>query len=84
LDNQAEMLMRHIERSDMRPCDINDNFIPNVMLPPPWDNRQFDDFSPFSGPEVFELADLLYQRNEMPEDQIDHLLQIWDYRIKTY
>jgi hypothetical protein len=60
-----------------RPCDCNGNFIPNGTPPLPWDDRAPEDFSPFQNREAYQLADLLYRRNQMPEHQIDDLLQIW-------
>jgi hypothetical protein len=60
-----------------RPCDINGEFLPNGSPPAPWEDKDMDDFSPFANREVFELADLLYRRNEMPQHQIDDLLQVW-------
>ena len=60
-----------------RPCNYNGEFLPDSALPPAWDDQDPDDFSPFQSREAYELADLLYRRNEMPEHQIDDLLQIW-------
>lgn len=45
--------------------------------PPQESDKGPDDWSPFNSREAFELADLLYTRNEMPAKQIDDLLDIF-------
>lgn len=57
------------------PCDSEGNFLPNGALPPPWDCPPADDFSPFANHAEFELADLLFRKNQM--SNINELLQIW-------
>ena len=71
------LLIHILPSSTGRPCDVNGNLIPDSTPPPPWEERRPDDFSPFNSWQAYELADLLYRRNQMPEDQIDALLQIW-------
>ncbi|KIL58007.1 hypothetical protein M378DRAFT_15867 [Amanita muscaria Koide BX008] len=74
--NFGEEIRRH-PLINGRPCNYNGEFLPNGTPPPPWDDRDPGDYSPFTSREAYEAADLLYRRNQMPEDQIDDLLQIW-------
>lgn len=60
-----------------RPCDPSGNFLPDGAPPLPWDDAAPEDFTPYTSRESYELADLLFRRNQMPEDQINDLLQIW-------
>jgi hypothetical protein len=50
--------------------------LPDGALPAPWDEHD-EDFAPYDSRDAFELADLLYRRTQMPQGQIDSLLQIW-------
>ena len=59
------------------PCDINGKFLPEGSLPPPWDHPPPTDWSPFENRTSFELADLLFCREQMSASNIDDLLQIW-------
>jgi hypothetical protein len=52
-------------------------FLPDGALPEPWDALLEDSFTPYETREAFELADLLYCENQMPQKQIDRLLHIW-------
>ena len=45
--------------------------------PPPWDHLPADDFSPFKNRAKFELADLLFRKDQMSASSINELLQIW-------
>lgn len=45
--------------------------------PPDWETPARNDFSPFESKESFLLADLLFQRTQMPQGQIDDLMQNW-------
>ncbi|SRR6266550_5525592 len=47
------------------------------MPPPPWNDQSPTNFAPYASRKSFELADLLFRRNQMLEDQINDLLQIW-------
>jgi len=59
------------------PCDKDGNFLPPDSPPPPWESRAQDDFSPFQSLESFLLADLLFRRNKMPQQQINDLMECW-------
>jgi hypothetical protein len=59
------------------PCDSQGNFLPEGALPPPWDRPPTDDFSPFKNRAEFELADLLFRKDQMSASSINELLQIW-------
>lgn len=45
--------------------------------PPPWEECANDDFATFNDAPAFELADLLFQRDQMSGTHINDLLQIW-------
>ncbi|KAK0237593.1 hypothetical protein EDD85DRAFT_921282 [Armillaria nabsnona] len=60
-----------------RPCDKDGFILPDGTPPPPFLHGPPDDFTPFDDCPSFELADLLYRRNQMPASQINNLLQIW-------
>ena len=59
------------------PCDAQGNFLPEGALPPPWEERAIDGFDTFNDAAAFELADLLFRRDQMSGTNINDLLQIW-------
>lgn len=59
------------------PCDANGEFLPEGTPPPSWDYPPRDDYTPFENRAAFELADLLYRRNQMSGGDINQLLRIW-------
>ena len=59
------------------PCDAQGNFLPEGAPPPPWEERADDDFATFKDAAAFELADLLFRRDQMSGTHINDLLQIW-------
>ncbi|KIL54650.1 hypothetical protein M378DRAFT_92135 [Amanita muscaria Koide BX008] len=59
-----------------RPCNSAGAFLPDNTPPPPWEDPQPNDFSPFSDLEDFQMAELLYSRTKMPRRQISDLMQI--------
>jgi hypothetical protein len=59
------------------PCDIDGEFLPEGAPPPPRDDPPPNDFSPFENRIAFELADLLFRREQMPANNINDLLQLW-------
>ncbi len=59
-----------------RPCDKDGNFLPDGSPPPPKVARPGDWF-PFDNRVQFEVADIIYRRNQMPKTQINDLLDIW-------
>ncbi len=60
-----------------KPCDKDGNVLPDGMPPPPFLYGPADDFTPYEHCAAFELADLVYRRNQMPAGQLNNLLQIW-------
>ena len=60
-----------------RPCDLQGNYLPEGTPPPPWDHLPPGDWSPYESRTSFELADLLYRRDQMPGSCITDLMQIW-------
>ncbi|KAJ6602345.1 hypothetical protein B0H10DRAFT_2167292 [Mycena sp. CBHHK59/15] len=63
-----------------RPCDRDGNFLlPNTPPPPPA-RPPADDFTPYSGRDDFELANLLYWWVQMSAGAIDELMQNWAAR----
>ncbi|KAF8801177.1 hypothetical protein BYT27DRAFT_7226944 [Phlegmacium glaucopus] len=59
------------------PCDAGGNFLPPGAPPPPWDHPPPNDYSPFKNRAAFELADLLFRKEQMSASNINELLQIW-------
>ncbi|KAL7278565.1 hypothetical protein ACG7TL_007564 [Trametes sanguinea] len=59
------------------PCDAEGNTLPPNSPPSPAPTANDDDWSPYSDRAAFELADLLYRREQMSAGNIDALLQIW-------
>jgi hypothetical protein len=60
-----------------RPCNLEGNYLPDGSPPPSWDHPLPDDWSPYADWSSFELADLLYWRDQMPGLCITDLMQIW-------
>ncbi|KAK0224855.1 hypothetical protein EDD85DRAFT_778138 [Armillaria nabsnona] len=52
--------------------------LPDNTPPPPFMYPPANKFSPYKNWPAFKLADLIYRRNQMPANQINNLLQIWD------
>ncbi len=67
--------------SSGKPCDSEGNILQDGTPPLPFIYRPPDDFTPFEDRASFELADLLYRRNQMPASQINDLLQIWSAKM---
>lgn len=60
------------------PCDKHGNPIPTGSPPPPRESDKGpEEWTPFGSRPMFELADLLYTKSEMPAKQIDELLTIF-------
>lgn len=64
-----------VDKFKGRPCDALGNYLPPGSPPPP-DNQEPDDWSPFEDGVQFELADLLYRREQMSGSNIDTLLKL--------
>ncbi|KAF8808259.1 hypothetical protein BYT27DRAFT_7232691 [Phlegmacium glaucopus] len=47
------------------PCDAHRNFLPPGAPPPPWDYPPPDNYLPFTNRAAFELADLIFQKDQM-------------------
>ncbi|KAF9035695.1 hypothetical protein BDZ89DRAFT_1130310 [Hymenopellis radicata] len=61
-----------------KPCDEDGNILPDGTAPPPFEYElPQGDYYPFANRRAFELADLLYRRNQAPAQDIKDLLQIW-------
>lgn len=58
-------------------CDANGNPIPRNAPPPPYDDPEQTDWSPYESRAHFELAEFLYKENQMSAGNIDKLLNIW-------
>ncbi|KAG6825116.1 hypothetical protein H0H92_004667, partial [Tricholoma furcatifolium] len=77
---ESEAHIRHHPLLNGLPCDSYGDFIADGMPPPPWDNPAPDDFHPYDDRHSFELADILYRRDQMSATNIDDLMQIWGAR----
>jgi hypothetical protein len=58
-----------------RPCNPEGEFLPD-NTPATWEDRDCHDFRPFDSRTSFKLADLLYQKVQMSEANINELLEI--------
>ncbi|KZP06801.1 hypothetical protein FIBSPDRAFT_763842, partial [Athelia psychrophila] len=58
-------------------CDERGHPIRRNTSPPPRDDPEQTDWSPFDSRAHFELADFLYKQNQMSAGDIDKLLKIW-------
>ncbi|KAJ6600741.1 hypothetical protein B0H10DRAFT_1923835 [Mycena sp. CBHHK59/15] len=61
---------------DGTPCDCDGYDLPPGALPPPWEERAADDFSPFNSRAEFEFADFLYRDEEMAGRRVDRLAEL--------
>lgn len=59
------------------PCNAEGNFLPPETPPPPWDYPLPDDYLPFTNHAAFEVADLLFHKDQMSANNINDLFQIW-------
>jgi hypothetical protein len=66
------------------PCDMDGNFLPENSPPAPWEDRSPDDFSHFQDRALFELADLLYRRDQMSASNINDLLEVWAATLSSH
>ncbi|KAJ7928656.1 hypothetical protein B0H13DRAFT_2311264 [Mycena leptocephala] len=57
-------------------CDREGYDLPPDALPPPWEERAVDDFSPFNSRAEFEFADFLYREEEIAGSRVDRLSQL--------
>ncbi len=62
--------------SSARPCDKDGNFIEDGTEPAE-DPPRRDDWSPFSSRVEFELAELLFLKAEMSQNDMKELFQLW-------
>lgn len=60
------------------PCNINGNFLPPNSSPRVEEDPPADEWAPFDNRVAFELAEFLYSRNQMPAQQIDTLMHLWN------
>jgi Plavaka transposase len=60
-----------------QPCDEDGILLLNPKVPPITQMRQQDDWTPYRDRVAFELADFLFQREQMSVGNIDILLHLW-------
>lgn len=60
-----------------QPCDKDGNYLPLNTPPPPHGTATNDDWAPYEDEIQFRTANLLYQRVEMSQSDIDDLLELW-------
>ncbi|KAK7027767.1 hypothetical protein R3P38DRAFT_2623597 [Favolaschia claudopus] len=61
---------------DGTPCDADGYDLPPGAVPPPWEDRAPDDYSPFLSRAEFEFAEFLYVHEEMSGARLDRLAQL--------
>lgn len=54
------------------------------MAPPPFPERQTEDYSPFESRLAFEIANLLYRRMKSSAGNSDNLLDLWKASLLEY
>ncbi|THH16273.1 hypothetical protein EW146_g4353 [Bondarzewia mesenterica] len=83
LIGQKKAYTAHHPILDGTPCDIHGNDLP-ANTPPPARPSANDpaDFTPYDTRVEFELADLLFRRNQTPVGEIDDLLALWAATVK--
>ena len=65
------------------PCDDAGNDLPPGFCPFPAKPPETHKWAPFDSQLDFEIADFLYRRNEMPQQQQNELLSLWNATLKT-
>lgn len=60
-----------------RPCDSEGNYLPLGTPPLPPIHPPLGDYSPFKDCAQFEIADFLYQSEQMSQGNINDLMQLW-------
>ena len=63
--------------SSGKPCSRNGDFLPPGTPPTPPPPKSTDDWSPFISRAGFELADILYNKVPLSNDNVDKLLNLW-------
>ncbi|KAJ7303445.1 hypothetical protein DFH08DRAFT_825903 [Mycena albidolilacea] len=61
---------------DGTPCDRDGYDLPAGTPPPPWKERDADDYSPFEVRAQFEFAEFLFTQEEMAQSQVDRFAQL--------
>ncbi|KAJ7048411.1 hypothetical protein C8F01DRAFT_1223141 [Mycena amicta] len=61
---------------DGTPCDADGNDLPPGTDPPPWDEREEDDYGPFENRAAFKFGEFLYTQEQMSGGNITHLMQL--------
>ncbi|KAG6835315.1 hypothetical protein H0H93_002803, partial [Arthromyces matolae] len=62
------------------PCDSDGAFLPEGAPPPPWNHPLPNDFTPYEDRYSFEVADILFRRDQMAATNISDLMQVWGAR----
>jgi hypothetical protein len=73
----TKMNLMHLYSLLGRPCDEDGYDLPKDTPPPPFPERQQDDYEPYGSQAGFELADFLYRKEQMSGNKIDELMEIW-------
>ncbi|KAJ3006600.1 hypothetical protein NUW54_g3876 [Trametes sanguinea] len=60
-----------------KPCDSSGHTLPENAPARPPPTRDASDWTPYADHVAFELADLLYRREQMPASNVKSLLQLW-------
>ncbi|KAH9972900.1 hypothetical protein BJV74DRAFT_799018 [Russula compacta] len=62
---------------DSQPCDKGGYDLLPGTPPPPFPECQQDDYEPYDSQADFELAYILYHKEQMSSNHIDELMEIW-------
>ncbi|KAI0644829.1 hypothetical protein C8Q79DRAFT_911798 [Trametes meyenii] len=66
------------------PCDSQGLPLPPGSNPPPKPVRSPNDWAPYRDRVAFQLADLLYRKEQMPASNINTLLELWAATLKRH
>ncbi|RDX52407.1 hypothetical protein OH76DRAFT_1345325 [Lentinus brumalis] len=73
-----------LTRKPGRPCDEEGTVLPYGAPPPPPSSGSQNDWTPYQDRVAFELAELLYKKEQMSAGNIDALLQLWSASLLAH
>ncbi|OBZ68000.1 hypothetical protein A0H81_11949 [Grifola frondosa] len=73
----AGLSRQYHEHIDRTPCDEDGNYLPPDTPPTPPPTKSSDDWSPYRNRIEFEVASLLYARQQASGGFVDELMDLW-------
>ncbi|OJT08203.1 hypothetical protein TRAPUB_899 [Trametes pubescens] len=71
-------------RLNARPCNEAGEYLHGDSTPTPRTDTEFGDWGPFANQVEFELTEFLFQREQMPQTNIDTLMDLWAADVLRY